>query len=401
MRLALISQTYPPMVSGISVAVRQLAHGLAERGHAVTVIAASDLNRRYRSYQGGVELIRLRSRPTPARVGQRWVWWRASEMRHILEQVRPQLVHLHDPVLGAFILPRVTKAMGLPLVLTAHALPDNVISMAFNVPGARQLTTMALWGLASRRLPHFDAVITPAGYTARQYATHADARAVVISNGVNTERFRPEPGSPEERRRLTTRFGLNPALPVILHVGRLDHEKRVSEVLQAAARLFKQVDAQLMVVGDGDARRYLEHLSRRLGIESRTVFTGFVSREAELPGIYRLGAVFVIASRIEAEGIVVLEAAASGLPIVAVRATSMIELVEEPGCGYLVEPGDLEALAARTALILQDEKLQRRLGESARHMALDHSLSRSVELHEALYERVLRERSATRVAEAE
>ena len=400
MRLALISQTYPPMVSGISVAVRQLAHGLAERGHAVTVIAASDLNRRYRSYQGGVELIRLRSHPTPARVGQRWVSWRASELRHILEQVRPQLIHLHDPVLGAFVIPGVARSLGLPVVLTAHALPDNVIALAFDLPGAQRLTSMALWALAARRLPQFDAVVTPAGYTARQYATHAGARAVVISNGVNTERFRPEPGSPDERRQLMARFGLNPALPVILHVGRLDHEKRVGEVLQAAARLLQRVDTQLMIVGDGDARRYLERLSRRLGIESRTVFTGFVSREAELPGIYRLGSVFVIASRIEAEGIVVLEAAASGLPIVAVRATSMIELVEEPGCGYLVEPGDIEALAGNTALILQDEKLQRRLGESARHMALDRSLRRSVELHEALYERVLRERSATRVAEA-
>jgi glycosyltransferase involved in cell wall biosynthesis len=141
-------------------------------------------------------------------------------------------------------------------------------------------------------------------------------------------------------------------------------------------------------------------LSRRLGIKPQTVFPGFVSRDGYIPGLYRLGQVFVLASRVEAEGIVVLEAAASGLPIVAVRATSMIELIEEPGCGFLVEPGDLATMAERLVSILACADLRLRLGQAARAMASLHTLQRSVELHEALYRRVVEEARATRRAAA-
>jgi len=170
--------------------------------------------------------------------------------------------------------------------------------------------------------------------------------------------------------------------------------------MRAAALAMQRVEAQLLVVGDGNARRSLERLSRKLGIEARTAFSGFVSRDGDLPGLYRLGRVFVLASRIEAEGIVVLEAAASGLPIVAVRATSMVELIEGPACGFLVEPSDLTAMADRLVSILLDKDVQDRLGRAARSMATQHTLQRSVELHEALYQRVIERARAARPAAA-
>ena len=400
MRLALISQTYPPMVSGISVAVRQLSQALAGRGHAVLVLTASDCGRPYEQDQEGVHLVRLRSRPTPSRVGQRWCWWREAEIRTRLAPFQPDLIHLHDPLLGAFLIPGIAHRMGLPLVITAHALPENLLSIASAPPGASQVGRAALWALAASRSREFAAVITPAGYTARQYSAHAGTRAVVISNGVNLERFQPFPTHPGEGRQLALRYGLDPALPIILHVGRLDHEKRVDDVMCAAALAMQRVEAQLLVVGDGNARRSLERLSRKLGIEARTAFSGFVSRDGDLPGLYRLGRVFVLASRIEAEGIVVLEAAASGLPIVAVRATSMVELIEGPACGFLVEPSDLTAMADRLVSILVDKDVQDRLGRAARSMATQHTLQRSVELHEALYQRVIERARAARPAAA-
>ena len=72
MRIILMCQAYPPMVSGISVAVHHLAEGLVRRGHAVMVLSASDRGQAYRELRGGVELVRLASLPTPARRGQRW-----------------------------------------------------------------------------------------------------------------------------------------------------------------------------------------------------------------------------------------------------------------------------------------------------------------------------------------
>ncbi len=107
-----------------------------------------------------------------------------------------------------------------------------------------------------------------------------------------------------------------------------------------------------------------------------------------MPLVYRLATVFAISSRIEAEGIVVLEAAASGLPIVAVRATSMPELVERTGCGYLVEPGDAGGMADRLVDLLRDPPQRERLKQAALAMARQHSYEITLDRHEALYQRL-------------
>jgi glycosyltransferase involved in cell wall biosynthesis len=234
---------------------------------------------------------------------------------------------------------------------------------------------------------HFEAVITPSVFAAASYARHAGGHPIAISNGVNLQRFHPSLGGTDEQAALAERFGLDPSRPVILHVGRIDREKDVDVVIRAAARAMDQIDAQLLIVGDGTDRQRLVRLAGELGIGDRTVFTGFLGRD-DLPDAYRLGTVFAISSRIEAEGIVVLEAAASGLPIVAVNATSMPELVERSGCGYLVEPGDAVGMADRLVDLMRDPPQRERLKQASLAMAHQHSYEITLDQHAALYERL-------------
>jgi len=388
MRLALISQTYPPMVSGVSVAVGHLSQRLAARGHAVLVLAASHRGDPYQDVIGGAQVIRLRSRPTPMRVGQRWCWWHKHDLHQWLEVFRADLVHLHDPALGAFLVPDVVHTMGLPLAITAHALPINLVHIVHAPPRLRRWIESTLWHMAARRLARFDAVVAPSEYAAASYARHAGGRPIAISNGVDLQRFHPGSGSAEERASLAGRFGVDSDRPVILHVGRLDREKDVDVVIRAAARAMGQVDAQLLVVGDGNDRARLMGLARALGIGDRTHFPGYLGQE-DIPLAYRLAMVFAISSRIEAEGIVVLEAAASGLPIVAVRATSMPELVERTGCGYLVEPGDDAGMADHLVNLMRNPPQRERLKQASLAMARQHSYEITLDRHEALYQRLV------------
>lgn len=387
MRLALISQTYPPMVSGVSMAVCHLAQGLAERGHQVLVLAASERGEPHTDDRQNLRIIRLRSFPTPLRVGQRWCWWHRRGLIRHLGGFRPEVVHLHDPTLGALQVPGAIRSLGLPLVITAHALPINVVHIVHAPRRLERWIESYLWRLAARRLIFFDAIITPSEYAAASYARHAGGRPIAISNGVNLQRFHPALGNTQERASVAERFGVDPSRPIILHVGRIDSEKDVDVVIRAAARAMDQVDAQLLIVGDGNARPRLVQLARELGIGDRTVFPGFLGRD-DLPIVYRVATVFAISSRIEAEGIVVLEAAASGLPIVAVRATTMPDLVERPGCGYLVEPGDAGGMADRLLYLLRNPLERERLKHAALAMARLHSYEITLDQHEALYARL-------------
>ena len=389
MRIALLSQAYPPMVSGISVAVRHLAEGLAGRGHAVLVLSASDRGEAYREVRAGVQLVRLPSRPTPARRGQRWSWWSRDEVEKHLDEFRPDVLHLHDPALGGLLVPTFARERRLPLIVTAHALPWYISAHAPDLPGLRTMLEAALWAFASDLIAQCQAVVAPSHFTAGQVDAHGGTGAVVISNGVDLRRFRADPDSPDERQAVTERYGLDPSRPIILHVGRVDREKNVDDVVRAAAIAMASTDAQLLVVGDGNRLQDMEELARELGIARQSRFIGFVEPNGDLPALYRSGTVFVLASELESEGIVILEAAACGIPIVAVRATSMPELVEEPGCGYLVPPGDVHAMADRIVQVLRDPAAQRALGQAGVAMAQAHSLDLTLERHEALYQSLL------------
>ena len=131
-------------------------------------------------------------------------------------------------------------------------------------------------------------------------------------------------------------------------------------VIHAAAKVMQEVDAQLFIVGDGKQREELIQLSQSLGIYQNCRFPGFISKHGDLPGIYRLARVFVTASEIEILSSVVMEAAASGLPVVTVQASSMPEFVIDGDSGYLVPPEDIDLMAERLILLVKDhEKIKK------------------------------------------
>ena len=131
--------------------------------------------------------------------------------------------------------------------------------------------------------------------------------------------------------------------------------------MHAAAIAMASTNTQLLVVGDGNRLQDMEELAgTRAGHHPAEPLHRLRRTLGDLPALYRSGSVFVITSELESEGIVILEAAACGVPIVAVRATSMPELVEEAGCGYLVPPGDVHAMADRIVQVLRDPAAQPR-----------------------------------------
>jgi glycosyltransferase involved in cell wall biosynthesis len=129
-------------------------------------------------------------------------------------------------------------------------------------------------------------------------------------------------------------------------------------------------------------------LTKRLGIHHLSHFPGFVSPAGDLPGLYRLGSVFCTTSVIEIQSSVVLEAAATTLPVVAFRASSMPELVADGESGYLVPAVDTSALAGRLVELLQDHHLAQAMGRAGLRIAQRHAqciLSRPIRSYTVLY----------------
>jgi len=389
MRIAYLSQSYPPMVSGAALAVQQLAEGMAARGHQILVLAASERGYAYRTRADGLRVARLQSFPNPFRVGQRFLPWLDRATAGELHAFRPDILHLHDfsPVGLAGL--RAVRPLNVPAVLTLHLLPPTLSAYAPPLPGLRQMTDAGLWAYYDWVAQQCRAVATPTQASADIVRAHIRCDPVVLPNGVQLSRFSPQPHAPDEGERLRRKYHLDPRLPVILSVGRIDVEKRMDVIVRAAAQAMHSVPAQLLVVGDGTQRAAAIRLSAQLGIRARSLFPGFVTPTGDLPGLYRLASVFVMASEMETQGLAGLEAAASGLPIIAVRATALSELVHDGLNGYLVAPGDVEAMAEQMRLLLQNPERARKMGEAARALAEQHSLESAIAAHEQFYQSML------------
>jgi len=392
-RIALVCQSYPPMVSGAAIVAWRLAEGLARRGHAVLVIAASDRGPAYVTETGSLRVARLRAWPNPFRVGQRAVLFPRRAVAAELRAFQPDVVHAHDPVSVGLASLLEARALKRPGVLTIHQLPWFV--SAYLPAWARGLPSLIeplLWRYSRWLAGRVDALITPSRTIAEivraQLAGSPAGDPIPISNGVDLERFSPAPAFPDEAVVLRRKYGLDPQLPVLLHVGRLDADKRPDLAVRAAAAALRAVPAQLLVAGDGRLRPALEKLCGELGLAGRVRFPGYLPVTGDLPGVFRLATAFVTASEVEIQSSVVLEAAASGLPVVAVRASSMPEYVDDGRTGYLVAPRAVDALGERLARLVRDPALARTLGQAARTLAERHHPAATLDEHEAVYRRL-------------
>jgi glycosyltransferase involved in cell wall biosynthesis len=127
-------------------------------------------------------------------------------------------------------------------------------------------------------------------------------------------------------------------------------------------------------------------MSDTLNIADRVHFPGYMGLQDGLPQVYRLASLFVTASEIEVQSLVLLEAIASALPIVAVRATFVPEVVQDGINGFLAEPGDIHGLASAISTILNNPEQRQKMSKSSRVLAEMHDINVSIDLHEQFYD---------------
>lgn len=379
------------MVSGAALVVWRLAEGMAARHHDVLVVAASDRGQPYthEAEDGWLRVARLRAWPNPFRVGQRFLLWPRRSLAEELREHRPHLIHLHDYSSAGLAGLRVGRALGVPVILTLHQLPWFIAAYLPDLPGVRALAETLAWRHLRRFMPQCAATISPSQMIADIVQTHLGVRPTPLTNGVELLRFSPNTADNEEHGRLCRKYDLDPTVPVILHVGRIDADKRVELVLKAVANVAPTTPVQLLIAGDGTQRAALMRLSETLGIRGLCRFPGFVGVGGDLPGLYRLADVFVTASEVEIQSSVVLEAAASGVPVVTVRASSMAEFVEDGVTGYLTKPRHVSGLADRLLTVLQQPPDHRQaMRQAALTLARRHSLQSALTAHEQFYKRI-------------
>jgi len=396
MRIAILGQSYPPMISGAALFTCHLAESLAERGHDVLVLAASDNGKPYCQQQGRLTVLRLQSYPNPQRVDQRFLLWPANEIKAALQDFSPDVIHLNEPLQLAYFARLYAQQADIPCVLTIHALPTLVSAESIEMPGFQQIIEKGLWGYATWLTQQMDVEITPTVTISKVVEERTGIKPTVISGGVDLQTFTPDPLAPQEEAALREELGVPGNAQIILHVGRLDAGKNVRAIIQATALSIQCLLAKnihLVIVGDGCDKPELIRQAQELGIAEKCHFPGFICEPERLSAIYRMADLFGMASVIETQGLVLLEAAACGLPIVAVRATAVPEIVCDGINGFLVESGEVVQMAKCMSAILQDAELAERMSLESRKISLGHDFKRTVQAYEASYLNAIQKRA--------
>jgi glycosyltransferase involved in cell wall biosynthesis len=388
MRIAYITQSYPPMVSGAAIFAHQIAEAMSKRGHQVLVITASDGDKPHRTQKGNMTVLRLSSHHNPLRVGQRFLLYPRRATLQALCEFQPDIIHTHEPLQMGNLGLEYARRMRIPITLTNHQLPWFAASYLPNKFGIRELVENILWVYARWILPQFTSIIAPTQTISDFITKKTNIKSQTISYGIDLGSLHPLHDLNEEIA-TRTRLNLPSSIPVLLYVGRLDTDKSVDRVIIASAPILRETDTHLVIVGDGCQKTALMKLCESFGITDRVKFTGCISMQDGLPEIYRIANVFVTASEIETQGIVLLEAAASGLPIAAVRATCIPEIVRHGLNGYLAESGDIKALENNMRILLKDPLKARKMGEAGRALIESHTAQHTVDLYEKFYQGLL------------
>ena len=407
---------YEPMVGGVPTVTSELARGLTERGHAVAVVAPAETTHGRTSPAGRGDAVAVTFRGSV-----RWPWYEgqrlgllpASAARELIASFAPDVVHIHSPLTLGLSVRSAARRRRVPVLYTNHYLPANVHPSAPGRsaparPGSRTAAVSgaiagsvlataadtAFYGYVTGFANRCDHVTAPTMTALRLLRDHGlRAPSQAVSNGVDLDAFSPGPAAhdgPGEKE-LRLGYGLPDGVPVIASVGRLSPEKRVDVLIEAVARLGSgpgEAGPVLALAGTGPDAGRLQALAARLGVPGRVRFLGFVPG-GDLPGLYRLADVFAIASEAELQSLATMEAMASGLPVVAVDAGALGELVHQGENGFLVSPGQAPEEAAAMAdcldLLCGDTGLRGRMSKASLRIIGTHDRYRVLSRWESIY----------------
>jgi glycosyltransferase involved in cell wall biosynthesis len=347
-----------------------LANALAGRGHEVHVAVAP--HSPLRAELGAVPENNLITLPLRNALDVR----SAQALARLVQRREIEIVHAHmarDYPLASYATRRSTAAR---LVITRHVLFP--------------LNRLHAWTLS-----HVSRVIAVSRAVARSLeAQHifSTEKIIVITNGIDTRRYDAASGG-FDREAFRLGLGVGPERLLVGTVGELNRLKGHEEFLRAAQLLAHSFPAVDFIIAGEDSSRTGEHRARieklvaELGLQTRVRLTGWLETVAPLLGALD---VFVSASHTESFGLAIVEAMASGLPVVATMTEGAQEIVEDGASGLLVPVGDTEALADTLARLLSDAAMRERMGARARLAAQERfGLEQMVTATEALYREAL------------
>jgi len=348
MHVLMVSDVYFPRINGVSTSIQTFHTALARLGVRVTIVAP-DYPGTNPEADADADILRLPSRAVPLDPEDRLMRWRLlAQLDRRLASADFDLVHIQTPFAAHYAGLRLARARGIPCVATYHThFEEYLFHYIRFLP--RAVLRAAARRLARHQCNALDAVVVPSqpmAATLRDYGVGKPLH--VIPTGLPESQFLRGDG-----KRFRRTWGIAPERRVALFVGRAAYEKNIGFLLEMiAVACRRQPELMLVIAGEGPALPALRRQAAALQIEDQVRFVGYLPREGSLRDCYAAADVFTFASHTETQGLVLLEAMAIGLPVLAIPALGAAEIIN-PARGAIPAEATPEGFAGQLVALLE------------------------------------------------
>jgi 1,2-diacylglycerol 3-alpha-glucosyltransferase len=384
MKILFTTESYYPIIDGGAIAQHRIVHELIKKGHDVRVIAPAFSFENTVEDENGSTIYRPRAFVLPFYMNNKYHFspFPLLYVKKIIEEFKPDVINVCSPYPISICAMILAKKKHIPLVGSIHILPENVLAPFFSSSLYPRMVKYT-WSYLVYFYNRVDWATVPTQTGAIMYQENGLKTPVItISNGVNTEMFKPT----NKGEYLRERFNL-PEKPLILYTGRINQEKNVDVLVKAIPFVLKNIDAHFLFCGSGGLKPEMIKLTQELGVNAHTTFIDFLDW-TDYPNIFPLADVFVMPAESELQSIVTLEAIATGVPPIVVNKGAVPELVGAQN-GLVFEPQDSTQLANNIITILSDEQLRNTMKKNSLKLSEQHSMNVVGSQYEQVYEKIL------------
>lgn len=405
MKILYFSDTFLPKVDGIAISIKNFSELLSLRGHEFLICCPRYGDGDFSRINDNIHIERFRSGYLPSYPDIKVVLPGPQKIRRIFKEFKPDIVHIHTPgLLGQYAV-AASEKYAVPTIGTYHTLMAeqntyvslyrllkldklflkiNKFNKRLKLKDLMKIEKLDKYNIKKKIIltlcnnlyDRCDLIISPSHLLKEQLREYGIKKPItVVSNGMDLSRFKGTVKS-------------LPAKPKLLHVGRISYEKNCDVIINSFRLISEKLpEASLTIIGDGPAVPSLKLQAQNLGLSEKIHFLGFIDNSV-LQDHYPNYDLFLTASTMETQGLVILEAIACGLPAVGVKSFAIPELIQDGKNGYIAQPFNVTEIAEKTISLLTDAETYKNFSANSIEIAQGHNLTKCVDLMEEVYTKV-------------
>ncbi len=376
MTIGFFTDGYAPQVNGVATSVESTAKALRKKGHKVFIIAP-----KYPDFKDkDKNVIRLQSIPFYKGMNLRVATHLPEKAMLDVSKIPFDVIHGHSGGTVTIMGLEIAKIKNIPYVFTYHTLWNRYTHYVLK----GKILTPKMAEIASRVFSNrCDYVIAPTERVKKELKSYGVKKPItVIPSGIDIERFEKA-----KKGYLRKKLGLRKE-KILLYAGRLGKEKSIDFIIKAFEKVSKKDSSTVLVIaGYGPEEEKLKKLAKKLNLEGKVLFTGLINQK-DMPKVYKDAQIFLFASKTETQGLVVIEAMASGLPVVGVNDPAIETMVVDGQNGFITkrDPGEF---SRKILEMLSNEELLFKFSKESKKHAEGFSLDKVACMFESLYKELV------------